>query len=76
MITSNKALSVFLKLLEKVDNNRIAACSDELRISLARKNNQPIPDNCLPGRLIMALSDSDRDILKHLKANDVNLRIK
>jgi hypothetical protein len=38
-------------------------------IQYYRRNNKPFPDRCMPGRLILKLSNEEREALKYLTAD-------
>lgn len=60
------------KLLDMVVTDLMSACPNDIRIRLALKDNEPIPDKCLPGRLIMKLSEEERELLKTFTSEDWN----
>lgn len=41
------------------------------KIQKCLKNNEPIPDELLPGRTIMALPEDERKLLQELKSDDI-----
>lgn len=69
-----KSVDVFEKILDEAKINVDSGCPDYIKANVARKNNIDIPDECLPGRLVMNLSDEERKALANLKASDINFR--
>ena len=47
----------------------------EHQIKRTLDKGEEIPDHCLPGRIIMKLSEEEREILKTCTAKDFNHRI-
>ena len=43
----------------------------EKQIKKCLKEGKPIPDHLLPGRIILALPEEDRNTLKDLKSDDI-----
>lgn len=69
-----KSVDVFEKILDEAKLNVDSGCPDYVKRDVAIKNNNDIPDECLPGRLVMKLSDEERKELAKLKASDINFR--
>ena len=74
MITSNKALEVFLELTWSARVNTSCGSPDEVRVRCALRDGKPIPDDCLPGRMVMELSSDKREALQQLRASDIQFR--
>lgn len=68
------ARQVFEKLISTAIRRRFCGSPDETVIMLARHNGNSIPDVCLPGRIIMRLSDDERELLKGLTSETTNDR--
>lgn len=51
-----------------VSRNLFAAMPDSLKIRLARRGGQEFPESCLPGRVVMALPEEEREALTGLTA--------
>lgn len=69
-----KSVDVFEKILDEAKLNVNSGCPDYVKRDVSIKNNKDIPDECLPGRLVMKLSDEERKELANLKASDINFR--
>jgi hypothetical protein len=58
------------RLLDLVSKDLFQTCSSDLRIRLSIRDGEPIPDSCLPGRLIMKLTEEEREVLKTFTSDD------
>lgn len=66
--------SLHNKLMDMIFLDTQCACPNDIKIRLAKESGEPIPDRCLPGRLIMKLSEAEREFLKTFTSKDFMVR--
>ena len=67
---------VFEKLIDKAMFRNIVGSPDYMVLQQCLKEGKPIPEKCLPGRLLDSLTDEEREVLKELTSDMVgNYRV-
>lgn len=68
----SKAYRIYQELIDKAafDGGPFTGSPAHVAIDHALKNNEPIPDKFLPGRMIMKLSKEDREELMKLTSEE------
>lgn len=65
---------IFDKLIEAAWMCRFRGKSDGHAVRRALETGKEIPDDCLPGRLVMKLSQEECDVLSNLSSEDTQDR--
>lgn len=69
-----RPFDVFEKLMSRAARDVSSGCPDWAHLARARRLNEPIPDYCLPGRMLNRLTPEEREALCRLTSKDVDVR--